>query len=179
EGWGRQGSWTRCEYIPADPSSFRLVPLIKDSIVKKDNLETRAVRLLARREHSRSELKRKLKKADDGSLGEVLDQLEEKGYQSDRRYCEVLVRSRISSGHGPLKIRFELKQKGVDAALIDEVISEQSPDWTALARRARERRFGESLPEDRQEVLKQLRYLVGRGFEQSQLRSIFRVEEDV
>lgn len=146
--------------------------------MKKDTLETRAVRLLARREHSRTELKRKLKKLDDGSLGSVLDQLEEKGYQSDSRYCEILVRSRINGGYGPLKIRFELKQKGVDDALIDQVLSDQAADWPTLARQQREKRFGEQIPDDRQEAAKQLRYLASRGFEHSHLRSIFRVEED-
>jgi len=146
--------------------------------VKKDSLENRAVRLLARREHSRTELQRKLKQADDGSLDTLLEELEQKGYQSDFRYAEVLVRSRISGGYGPLKIQFELKQKGVAPDLIQQALAEQAPDWPALARSARERRFGSEIPKDRQEIMKQLRYLAGRGFESGQLRSLFRVEDE-
>lgn len=146
--------------------------------MKKDSLENRAVRLLARREHSRTELQRKLKQADDGSLDTLLEELEQKGYQSDFRYAEVLVRSRISGGYGPLKIQFELKQKGVAPDLIQQALAEQAPDWPALARSARERRFGSEIPKDRQEIMKQLRYLAGRGFESGQLRSLFRVEDE-
>lgn len=147
--------------------------------MKKDTLETKAVRLLAHREHSRTELKRKLSKFDDGSLTNVLNQLEEKGYQSDTRFTEIFVRSRINSGYGPMKIRFDLGQKGIDEVGIAHIMSELSVDWSMLAKQLRERRFGNEIPTDRQEAAKQLRYLASRGFEHSHLRSIFRVEEDV
>ncbi len=147
--------------------------------MKKDTLETKAVRLLARREHSRTELKRKLSKVDDGTLINVLDQLEEKGYQSDTRFTEVFVRSRINSGYGPMKIRFDLRQKGIEESAVAQIMNDLSVDWPTLAKQLRERRFGREIPTDRQEAAKQLRYLASRGFEHSHLRSIFRVEEDV
>ena len=59
----------------------------------------------------------------------MLDELGEQGLQSDRRYAEAFVRSRLGRRQGPVRIRGELKQRGVATTLIDAVISEADVDW--------------------------------------------------
>jgi SOS response regulatory protein OraA/RecX len=74
-----------------------------------------AMDLLARREHSRRELKQKLKKRfrDDALIEEQLDTLAEENLQSDTRYAESFLRQRFNRGHGPVRIRQEMRQKGI------------------------------------------------------------------
>jgi lipopolysaccharide export system ATP-binding protein len=83
-----------------------------------DALKGKALRLLARREHSRAELARKL--ASEGSLEEiasVLDQLEQAGLLSDRRFAEALVFSRAAR-FGAARLRHDLKARGVAEEII-------------------------------------------------------------
>jgi regulatory protein len=81
------------------------------------SVEAAAVRLLARREHSRAELVRKLaaRGAPAELADEVLDSLAARRLQSDERYAESLVTSRIGRGQGPVRIRRELAERGVGA----------------------------------------------------------------
>jgi len=78
-----------------------------------NDIENRALRLLARREHSRTELWYKLyrRAEDDSQLVRVLDQLESAGWLDDRRFAEVYARQRREAGYGPVRIRAELEQR--------------------------------------------------------------------
>lgn len=137
-----------------------------------------AIRLLARREHSRRELALKLggRGFDEAVIGRVLDALESERLLSDSRYAEFLVRTRIDSGHGPLRIRAELRERGVDEAVADKYLAEADVDWTALAEQVRRRRFGERVPGDFKVRAKQMRYLQYRGFDAEQIRAAVRGE---
>jgi regulatory protein len=77
--------------------------------------------LLARREHSKRELVIKLRARNcpDKIITTVVEQLTEEGMQSETRFAESFVRSRIDRGVGPLRIRAELMERGVD----DEVVA--------------------------------------------------------
>ncbi len=125
--------------------------------------------LLARREHSRAELGRKLSRAgaDPGLLEEVLDQLEAERLLSDERFVEAFVRSRRERGQGPLKIADELRRRGVADELLSRHVDPDDPSWTGLAAVARERRFG-APPADERDRARQLRFLAGRGFTRAQ-----------
>ncbi|HEY5719880.1 MAG TPA: regulatory protein RecX, partial [Gammaproteobacteria bacterium] len=103
----------------------------------------RALDLLARREHSRAELRRKLGGAgsDPAELDAVLDQLAAAGLQSDARYAESYVRSYAERGDGPLKIRQGLRQRGVDGSLIDAALEAAEVDWGERLESARAKRF--------------------------------------
>ena len=74
-----------------------------------------ALELLARREHSRRELARKLAARGFPSdvVSAVLDQLERTGALADARFTDSFVRSRIGKGQGPQRIRAELAQRGI------------------------------------------------------------------
>jgi regulatory protein len=126
----------------------------------------RALRLLGQREHSLRELKDKLvRKGIDRHVAElVTDDLRGRGLQSDVRFAESLVRGRVSRGHGPLRIRQELAKRGVDEAVADEVMTETAGHWLGLAADARRRKFGDSLPADREAWNRQARFLAQRGY---------------
>ena len=85
------------------------------------NIRKKAMDLLARREHSEQELRRKLKTRDYDAdeIDEVLRGLKQDHLLSDERFTEVYVNHRFNAGVGPLKIRYELRQKGITDALAD------------------------------------------------------------
>lgn len=135
-----------------------------------------ALRLLARREHSRQELVLKL-----GARGfqkqdiiEIIDHLADEGLQSDARFAESFTRYRINRGQGPLRIRAELQQRGVSKELITAALNSEDADWLELAEEQRRKRFGQSIPETATEQARQQRFLHYRGFSSEDIRSIFR-----
>lgn len=136
-----------------------------------------ALRLLARREHSLRELRTKLSSRgyEASEIGRTLDQLAGRDLVSDERFAEAFLRSRLERGQGPLKIRAQLKERGVGAPLIDAVLNEAEIDWDRRAASARRRRFGEGRPGDREEMARQARFLRGRGFSEGQVvRAVLR-----
>jgi regulatory protein len=133
----------------------------------------KAMNLLARREHGRAELERKLVAAgfDANIVADVLQQLAGEGLQSDRRFVESFVQSRINQGKGPLRIHADLGQRGIAAGLIDEILEETGQDWCALARDARVKKFGRPQPAEFRDKARQMRFLQYRGFEPDQIRA--------
>ena len=125
-----------------------------------------AVRLLARREHSRGELERKLGRR--GHPRELIDLvvvgLADAGLQSDRRFAEGLVRSAVARGQGPLRIRARLRECGIDDATASVVLDRDDGDWEGLASTAVNKRFGPATPVDRGDWAKRARFLASRGF---------------
>lgn len=139
----------------------------------------RAVGLLARREHSCQELRQKLAQkdeADENIIERVLEALIEQGYQSDQRFAEMVLRTRYGNGFGPIRVRHELKQKGVAGNIIQALLFGFTGDWFAAAKEARAKRFG-ALPADFKARAKQMRFLAGRGFDQEQIRYVVGEED--
>ncbi|NHA16020.1 regulatory protein RecX [Thioalkalivibrio sp. XN279] len=135
-------------------------------------VEVAAVRLLARREHSRKELARKLhaRGVPPELVDQVLQGLQARRLQSDERYAESLVNSRISRGQGPVRIRRDLSQQGIPDEDIDTALEAAGVDWYALARETRVRRFGADAPAEWKERARQARFLEYRGFSGDQIR---------
>ncbi|MDH3756503.1 MAG: recombination regulator RecX [Gammaproteobacteria bacterium] len=133
----------------------------------------KAMDLLARREHGRAELECKLVARGFGKdvAADALRQLADEGLQSDRRFVESFVQSRINQGKGPLRIHADLGQRGIAAGLIDEVLEEAGEDWYALARDARLKKFGRSRPAEFRDKARQMRFLQYRGFEPDQIQA--------
>jgi len=137
------------------------------------DVEAVAVGLLARREHSRAELARKLaaRGAPREAVEAVLDRLAARRLQSDARYAESLVNSRLGRGQGPVRIRRELAQQGVEASLVDEALDACGEDWAAAAREVRRRKFGAEVPTAWKDKARQMRFLEYRGFTSEHIRA--------
>jgi regulatory protein len=121
---------------------------------------------LGRRDYSGAEITRKLRRkfGEEADPSAVLDWLQEHRFLDESRYLDVLIRSAIERGHGLLRLRQDLKQRGINAPLIEQALSNLEVDWFELARRLRERRFGQKPVTDQKEKARQLRYLQYRGF---------------
>ena len=135
-----------------------------------------AMNLLARREHSTRELKRKLKvRGMEGVVvDEVLATLQQQQLLSDERFVEMLVHSRIGKGHGPLRIQVELREHGVSDELIATAVDVNDTQWRDSIKAVRQKRFGASLPCSINERAKQMRFLQYRGFTPEQIRAVFK-----
>ena len=124
---------------------------------------------LSRREHSAFEVERKLKDRfpDDLSLVPlVIARLQASGLQDDFRFAEMLVRYRASRGQGPIKIRAELKSKGVAQVVVSDVLSRSSFDWSEVASSVIAKKYGEpgEMPLTPKERARRQRFLQSRGF---------------
>lgn len=140
-----------------------------------DPIEARkkAMDYLARREHGRAELLAKLEKAgfDPNTAQDTVARLVDDGLQSDTRFVEAFIRSRIGQGKGPVRIRAELREHGVDDSLIGDVLAAADEDWAGLAREVRRKKFGSAVPGDFKEKARQMRFLQSRGFESDHIQS--------
>jgi len=139
----------------------------------------RALGLLARREHSRKELSRKLtsRGLDAGEVAAAVDRLAGEGWQDDTRFAESLVRSRATSGYGPLRIRAELSTHGLDGDAVALAMGTFEGDWAENARDLVRRRFGKSL-DDLAQRRKAADFLIRRGFDGDSVRSATRLDPD-
>jgi regulatory protein len=125
-----------------------------------------ALRLLASREHSRGELERKLlaRGYEVAILVGVLDALTETGLLSDERMAEAYVAGRLRKGFGPLRLRQELRERGLDDDLIGPCLDRSASDWLELMTRVAARKFGPGRVTDRKELARRARFLEYRGF---------------
>ena len=122
------------------------------------------MRFLARREHTRVELRRKL--AARAQAGEdveaLLDELTQRGWLSDARFAEQAVRAKARR-FGPVKLAHYLKSRGVGEEAIAEGLRGAGADGVANLESIWRTRF-RSTPADEREKLRQVRFLQGRGF---------------
>ncbi|WP_271194203.1 recombination regulator RecX [Pseudomonas turukhanskensis] len=136
-----------------------------------------AMDLLARREHGRVELTRKLRQR--GATPELiepeLDRLTQEGLLSEARYLESFVSYRARSGYGPVRIREELGQRGLARADIEQALRECGIDWREQMAEVWRRKFGEQ-PNDARERAKQGRFLAYRGYSMDMISRLLRGE---
>lgn len=134
-----------------------------------------AIQYLARREYSRAELASRLsaKGVDGDDIHRVLDDLADEGLQSDARFAEIFVRSRIARGQGPVRIRVDMGQRGIAEPLMMLALEAESPDWRSLACEALAKRFDGPGATPRERARRE-RFLAGRGFEFDQVRHAMR-----
>jgi regulatory protein len=128
------------------------------------SLRQRALDLLARREHTRAELQRKLAPhtEDPDELASLLDELNRRGWLSDARFAESLVHDKQAK-FGSARLAYELRERGVSDAVIREQLAELKQTEHDRARQVWQSKFG-VLPEDAKARAKQMRFLQSRGF---------------
>lgn len=139
-------------------------------------LRRAAMDYLARREHSVQELRHKLLlKCDDNALIEqVIRTLQEDNLQSDLRFAQSYLRSRVQRGFGPQAIKQALKQRGVSSSVIEQAFSAESLDWFAQISSVYETKYGQISTVDAVQKAKQQRFLLSRGFSFEQIQSLWR-----
>jgi regulatory protein len=128
------------------------------------DLRERALRLLARREHSRAELARKLENAGFArhDIAPLLDAFEAKNWLSDRHFAESWVADHRARA-GSVKLAYDLRQRGVSDGIIESVLGDNSDSELDRAREVWRKKFG-SAPADAAEKARQMRFLQSRGF---------------
>jgi len=136
------------------------------------SLKGRALRLLGQREHSRTELERKLAahEQEAGQLACVLDELQGKGFIDHSRVAESVLNRRAGK-LGAARIRQELQRKGLEPEVVAQALSGLRGSELERAREVWQRKF-ESLPADASERGRQARFLAARGFDGEVIRRV-------
>jgi regulatory protein len=145
---------------------------------KEKSLLARALGYLARREHSRAELRRKLAPHAESAeqLDRLLADLEAKKLLSDRRLAEVMARSR-GERFGAARVKQELRARGVADPLVRETVGELSRTELNRAREVWRRKF-DAPPADAAERARQMRFLAQRGFDAEVIRRVVGGRDD-
>jgi regulatory protein len=151
----------------------------------EQNLRTRALHYLARREYSRAELRGKLlphvqagqdfEQASPVDLDALLDDLVSHGWLSDARAATQLVHAKRSR-FGTQRITHELRQKGIAEDLISAILPELKDSELEGARDVWQKKFGR-LPQDVKEKAAQVRFLQSRGFALAVIFKLLRLDE--
>lgn len=130
-----------------------------------------AMRLLATREHSQHELRRKLTQKGHAAewVDEVIAQLSAQDLQSDERFVETFINSRRERGQGPTRIQLELQQHQIAPELIANYLDARDAIWHDVAEKVRSKKFGDDLPDDYKERMRQAKFLEYRGFTHQQI----------
>ncbi|MGO2018349.1 MAG: regulatory protein RecX [Psychrobacter sp.] len=177
--------------LPAALKAYLRTPEQRQAEVDEVKAESRlrwlAFYYLSRREYGKAELKQKLidKGQEPEKIDALLDEFEEKGYQSDYRTTLMLIRENIRKGRGRGRIKQEFYRKSIAMpSNIDELIdmanaesdefSEfvddsddnlvEGVDWLKLAVIARTKKYGDGVPLEQKDKARQLRFLQYRGF---------------
>lgn len=140
-------------------------------------LRERALRYLARREHSRWELARKLEQAGfvTEEIAPLLDEFEEKNWLSDRRFAESWVADHQAKA-GSVKLAYELRQRGVNDAISEAVLRENRDNELERAYAVWKKKF-KVAPADESEKARQIRFLASRGFAATTIRNVLSLVE--
>ena len=144
------------------------------------SLRSRALRFLARREHSREELRRKLGGAEGAELqAEVealLDEFEQRGWLSEQRLSDQAV-AHARGRYGSRRVLDRLRQQGVSGEPLARAVNALKTQELESAWAVWRKRFGR-LPADLKERAKQARFLEGRGFSPEAIRQVLKADFD-
>jgi len=147
--------------------------------------DSRAVRsaaldALARRDYSIEELRRKLleKGYDATVVAPLLEALCAEKLLDDRRYADNFVAYHAVRGQGPLRIRADLRRRGLAGSLVEECL-EAYPDWIVHLRKAQQKKFGAGLPTHYADKQRQAKFLGYRGFTSAQIRMALGFDMDL
>jgi len=144
-------------------------------------VRTAALALLAGRDFARNELAQRLLRRgyQAAIVTTVVEGLAAQRLLSESRFVEQFIRQHAGRGHGPVRIRVELRERGVAQGDIDEGLAAATEDWAGIARETRRKRFGLSPPGDYRERARQARFLQYRGFSAEQVRAALGPGEDI
>ncbi len=137
-------------------------------------LRERALAMLARREHTRAEMTRKLSPHSESpeQLEQLLDALAARGWLSEARFAESRANT-LSRRFGSNKIEHDLKSRGVSAEVVEQTLERAHAQELQNCRAAWQRKFG-VLPQSAAERGRQMRFLAGRGFSAEAVRQVLK-----
>jgi len=137
-----------------------------------EKVEASAVRILAARDHSRGELRKKLAERgfDPKIVEQVLDNLEERGWLNDLEFASRQAEILANQEWGPSKIVQKLVDHGVEVPLARRVVDDLDTHWFEQAQSRIRRRFGEL--DTQKDKARAFRHLCSRGFSQNIARKI-------
>ena len=158
-----------------------LIPFRKNILIKMKILdEPKSIRLkimdfLSRREHSSREILNKMSNRVESKemLLDSIKELVDDGLLSDERFADSYFQSRKNKGYGPLRIRNELKQRGIGDQLFFTLSNEVN--WSKYALEALRKKINGDLPTEIKDVLKLKRFLNYRGFDFQDIDRAFEV----
>ena len=133
-----------------------------------------AMASLAMREHSVLELQHKLtaKKFPDSVVAPLLAELQRDNLLSNERFAEMHWRQRADKGFGPTKIRYELQQKGLDDALIQQGLQASEVDFYAVIAQVYNKKYPGEPWQDLKEKAKRQGFLYRRGFAADYIKTV-------
>jgi regulatory protein len=135
---------------------------------------------LARRDHGSEELRRKLLDGgyDSAVVGPLIERLCAEKLLDDCRFLENFVAFRAARGQGPERARADLRKLGMHGEQVEASI-DAYPDWIPQLRKARQKKFGTSLPSNYPDRQRQARFLGYRGFTSAQIRMALGFDTDL
>ena len=130
--------------------------------------------MLARREHSAFEIRRKLKQRDiaDDEIEAAVERLQHEGLLSDERYAESYIHMRMARGYGPLRIAIELRERGVAESVFGQYLYADNMDWASVLKAAYTKKYANAACDSYREKAKRIRYLQYRGFALDQIHAL-------
>lgn len=150
-----------------------------------------AMNVLAVRDHSEMELRRKIAaylqsniecestercavlSEFDAQVDQAVISCRQQGWLNDERYAERYISSRSRKGYGTQRICAELSQRGIDKSVQRVALQSCDIDWYLQAQAVANRKFGSPLPTSWQDRAKVQRYLLYRGFSPDEIQSIY------
>jgi regulatory protein len=147
---------------------------------KERTARAAALDALARRDYATEELRRKLleKGYDATVVAPLLEALRAEKLLDDRRYTENFVAYHAVRCQGPLRIRADLRRRGLPGSLVEECL-EAYPDWIVHLRKAQQKKFGAGLPTHYADKQRQAKFLGYRGFTSAQIRMALGFDMDL
>jgi regulatory protein len=133
-----------------------------------------AMNLLARREHSLGELRKKLRRRffDEPQVETQLQKLVDEKLQSDERFAESFTRMRAGRGYGPARVRQAMRDRGLSDTDIARAFDAAELDWCELASKVIQKKFGAGPPDDLEEKARRIRFMEYRGFASDHYRHL-------
>ena len=130
---------------------------------------------LSRREHSKKEIYHKLSHQVSSLelLEKEIEKLIQEGLLDNRRFAEQYVHNRENRGLGPIRIEKELRERGIERTIIEELLSEKN--WIELAKKALLKKTRKSLPREKEQILKLKKFLNYRGFSYIDIEGAFKL----
>ena len=141
-------------------------------------MRERALAMLARREHTRAEMTRKLTPHAESpeQIEQLLDALVARGWLSEARFAESRANTLLRK-FGSRKIEYDLRNRGVSAEVAEQAVERSLARVLENCRAAWQKKFG-VLPRDAAERGRQMRFLAGRGFSAEAVRQVLKAKDD-